>query len=180
MFGTEQRMTTATRRHTLTLGRGKVEGERMISYSSTVSIARPPEMVFPFLVELEKQARWSDVQMRPLTAGPLATGSRMEVTFGRRPMKATIGLEMAAVEPGRRMAFRSFSGPIRWEGEYTVTPDGESGATVSQRGTLTFTGLWRAFEPLVGKEIRDGEVKELERLKVAVESEPQRADQPDS
>jgi hypothetical protein len=144
----------------------------MISYSSSVSIARPPDAVFPFLIELDKQGRWSDVQMRPLTPGPLATGSRLELTFGRRPMKATLGLEMTAVDPSQRMAFRSFSGPIRWEGEYTLSPDGESGTTVSQRGTLTFTGLWRAFEPLVGNEIRNGEIKELERLKVVVESEP--------
>jgi hypothetical protein len=86
---------------------------------------------------------------------------------------ATIGLELTAVEPGRRMAFRSFSGPIRWEGDYTLEPDGESGTTVSQQGTLTFAGLWRLFEPLMGREISEGEIKELERLKVAVESEPQ-------
>ena len=141
----------------------------MVSYESTVSIARPPEAVFPYLVEPALQAQWSDVPMRKLTAGPLVTGSRLEVTFGMGPVKATIGLELTAVEAGRQMAWRSFSGPIRWEGEYRLTPSGD-GTELSQEGRLQFTGLWRLIEPLVGAEIRSGEVKELEKIKALVEA----------
>ena len=35
---------------------------------------------------------------------------------------------------------------------------------------LQFTGLWRLIEPLVGAEIRSGEIKELERIKALVEA----------
>jgi hypothetical protein len=108
--------------------------------------------------------------MRKLTDGPLGAGSRMEVTFGMGPLKAVVGLELGPVEPGRRMGFRSFSGPIRWDGEYRLAPTDAGGTEVSQVGRLTFTGLWRALEPLVGAEISKGEVKELVRLKAAVEA----------
>lgn len=141
----------------------------MLTYESSVSIDRPPEVVFGYLVDLEKQALWSDVPMRKLTEGPLADGSKMEVTFGMGPIKAVIGLEMGPVESGRRMAFRTFSGPIRWEGEYRLAAAG-AGTLVSQEGRLTFRGLWRVIEPLVGAEISKGEVKELERLKAVVEA----------
>ena len=141
----------------------------MVSYESRVVVDRPPEAVFPFLIEPAKQALWSDVPMRQLTDGPLGTGSRMEVTFALGPIKATIGLELTAVEDGRRMAFRSFSGPIRWDGEYRLAPTG-SGTDLSQQGRLTFTGLWRIIEPIVGAEISRSEVKELEKLKAAVEA----------
>ena len=93
----------------------------------------------------------------------------MELTFGMGPIKARVGLELTAVEPGRRMAWDTFSGPIKWDGEYRVEPAG-AGTEVSQQGRLRFTGLWRLIEPLVGSEIRNGEVKELDRLKAAVES----------
>jgi hypothetical protein len=139
----------------------------VVSYESRVTIDRPREVVLPYLLEPPKQALWSDVPMRQLTDGPLGTGSRMEVTFGMGPLKATIGLELTVEQP-RRMAFRSFSGPIRWTGEYRLEPAG-AGTEVSQVGRLEFTGLWRLLEPLVGAEISRGEVKELERLKAAAE-----------
>ena len=143
----------------------------MLTYASQVHVDRPPEVVFPYLVEPEQQKLWSDVPMRLLTAAPLAAGSRMEVTFGMGPVKAVVGLEISALEPARRMAFRTFSGPIRWEGEYHLQPSGTNGTQLSQEGRLVFTGLWRLVEPIAGREIERGEVKELERLKEVVERE---------
>jgi hypothetical protein len=141
----------------------------MLTYESQVHVERPPSTVFPYLIEPKNQVLWSDVPMKQLTEGPLTRGSRMEVSFGMGPIKATIGLEMIAVDPGRRMAFRSFSGPIRWEGEYRLSPSDTNGTDLSQEGQLVFTGLWRLIEPLAGAEIKRGEVKELERLKAVVE-----------
>lgn len=141
----------------------------MVSYRSKVIVDRPPEAVFDYLVDPAKQALWSDVPMRRLTEGPLVTGSRFEVTFGKGPLRMTLGLELTAVEPGRRMAWKTFSGPARWEGEYRVAPTGSGATELRQEGRLQFTGLWRLIEPLVAAEIRTGEVKELERLKAAAE-----------
>ena len=141
----------------------------MLRYESQVEVARPPATVFTYLVEREKQALWSDVPMRPLSTGPLVAGSRMEVTFGRGPVKAVVGLELTAVDPSRRMAWMSFSGPIRWEGQYVLEPVGTGSTRLSQSGTLAFQGLWRLIEPIVGAELKQGEIKELERLKAAAE-----------
>jgi hypothetical protein len=141
----------------------------MITYESSVVIDRTPDDVFPYLVEPDRQALWSDVPMRQLTAGPLVTGSRMEASFGMGPLKATVGLELTSVDWGRRMAFRSYSGPISWEGEYRLAPAAAGGTELSQEGRLRFTGLWRLIEPIAGAEISRAEVKELEKLKAVVE-----------
>ena len=141
----------------------------MLTYQSSVSIERSADAVFPYFVEPAKQALWSDVPMRRLTEGPFGPGSRMEVTFGMGPLQARIGLEITAIEQDRRMAWTSFSGPIRWQGEYRFEPSGNA-TVVSQQGTLTFSGLWRLLEPLAGAEIRSGEEKELEKLKAIVEA----------
>lgn len=141
----------------------------MLTYKSSVSIDRSPDMVFPYFMEPSKQAQWSDVQMRRLTDGPFGPGTRMEVTFGMGPLKARIGLEITSLEQDRGMTWTSFSGPIRWAGEYRLEPVG-AGTTVSQQGSLTFTGLWRLLEPIVGAEIQRGEEKELEKLKALVEA----------
>jgi len=147
----------------------------MISYQSAVTIARTPAEVFRYLVEPAKQALWSDVPMRQVTPGELMTGSRIEVTFGKGPLKATLGLEMTALEENSRMAFNTYSGPIRWQGEYRLMPTDDGGTSLSQEGTLQFTGLWRLLQPFVGAEIKSGEIKELERLKTAAEGGPREA-----
>jgi uncharacterized protein YndB with AHSA1/START domain len=36
----------------------------MLTYESSVSIDRPPEVVFGYLIDPAKQALWSDVPMR--------------------------------------------------------------------------------------------------------------------
>jgi polyketide cyclase/dehydrase/lipid transport protein len=141
----------------------------VISYESSVSIDRSPEAVFGYFIDPGKQSLWSGVPMRKLTEGPLRDGSKMEVSFGMGPLKAVIGLEMTTIEENKRMAWTSFSGPIRWDGEYRLAATPAGGTEVSQVGRLTFTGLWRLLEPLVGAEISKGEVKELERLKAVVE-----------
>ena len=143
----------------------------MIQYSSSVVIARPPEDVFPYITEREKQALWSDVQMRQLTAGPFVQGSRIEVTFGMGPIKTTIQLEFERIERDRLAAWRTVSsGPVRWKGEYRLSPDANGATTMAQSGEITFHGVWRLLEPIVGAEMRQGEIKELERLKAVVES----------
>jgi hypothetical protein len=57
------------------------------------------------------------------------------------------------------MAFRSFSGPIRCDGEYTLNASADA-TELSQEGRLTFTGLWRLLEPVAGAEIMSGEIKD--------------------
>jgi uncharacterized protein YndB with AHSA1/START domain len=140
----------------------------VLRYAWPVAISRPPEVVFPYLTDPAKQALYSDVPMRQITPGVLATGSRMEVTFGMGPLKAVIGLEMT-VEENRRMAFKSFSGPIDWQGEYLLTPTADGGTNLSHAGTMSFGGLWRLLEPLIGAELKSNGAKEMGRMKAAIE-----------
>jgi polyketide cyclase/dehydrase/lipid transport protein len=143
----------------------------VLSYRSQVSIRRSPDTVFRYLIDPALQTLWSDVPMRQLTTGDPGPGSQLEVTFALGPLKARIGLELSSVEHGRVLAFKSFSGPIRWDGEYRLAPTDGGDTVVSQEGRLAFSGAWRLIEPLVAGEISKGEIKELERLKTVVEHE---------
>jgi len=145
----------------------------MKAYRFQVSINRPPDAVFPFLVETEKQALYSDVPMRLVTEGPLRTGSKMEVSMGSGFMKANLGLEMVDVNRDRKMAYKTYSGPIDWQGEYLLEPTQDGGTVVTHEGSMRFHGLWRLAEPLVGAELSRNGAKEMDRMKVAVESSAQ-------
>lgn len=142
----------------------------MITYASEVVVARPPADVYPYLTEREKQALWSDVPMQPLTEGPLRLGSRMRLSFGRGPLHASLDLEVTGADPDARLAFTTVSqGGVRWDGEYDLAPAEGGGTRVSQRGTMRFSGLWRLLEPMMGAEMKRGEIAELERLKAVLE-----------
>jgi hypothetical protein len=142
----------------------------MLRYSWPVTISRPPAEVFPYITDTAKQGLYSDVPMRLLTPGVLRKGSRMEVTFGMGPIKAVIGLELTDVDENRRMAFDTFSGPIKWQGQYLLAPAADGGTDLTHEGTMAFTGLWRLLEPLVAAELRSNGSKEMARMKAVIES----------
>jgi uncharacterized protein YndB with AHSA1/START domain len=149
-----------------------LEGWAMLTYASAVTIARPPVEVFAFLIEPAKQALWSDVPMRRLDEGDPGPGSRMELTLAGGPVKAVIGLRYTRVEPPSVLGWETYSGPIGWHGSYRVEALDGGSSRLSQEGSLEFKGLWRLLEPVVGREIRSAEVKELEKLKALVEATP--------
>jgi hypothetical protein len=76
------------------------------------------------------------------------------------------------MEFGKKLGFRSYSGPISWQGEYDLAEDGKGATKVSQNGQLRFKGLWRLVQPLAGGRIRRSEVWELQRLKKFIEATP--------
>ena len=88
------------------------------------------------------------------------------------PLKAVIGLQISALDLGRKLAFKSYSGPITWKGEYNLADDGNGATTVSQKGILKFNGHVAPRQPLAGGQIKRGEVRELQRLKKVIEATP--------
>jgi hypothetical protein len=64
-------------------------------------------------------------------------------------------------------------GGIQWTREYRLAPTADgTGTQLAQEGTLEFSGLWRLAEPLIGSEIRRGEIAELEKLKAVLATPP--------
>ena len=143
----------------------------MVAYSSTVSIDRPADDIFPHLLGTTVQALGSHARLQHGAQGELQNGARLEVTYAVGPLKAVIGLQIMAVDFGRRLAFRSYSGPVAWNGEYNLADKGDGSTTVSQKGQLTVKGLWRLL-PFAGGEIKRGEIRELLRLKTVMEGSP--------
>ena len=145
----------------------------MVSYSSAVSISRPAAQIYPYLLETTKQAVWSNVPVTKVSPpGDLGYGSTLEVSFGVGPLKAVVGLEISTMDFGRRLAFRSISGPINWKGEYNLSDSGNGTTKLSQKGQVTFRGAWRLIQPIAGGQIRRGEINELRRIKKLIEATP--------
>jgi hypothetical protein len=151
---------------------GWQQENEVVSYNSEVSIDRPAAQIFPYLLETTLRALSADAPLAQPMPADLDNGARLKVSFRMWPLTAIIGLQISEYESGRKLGFKSYSGPISWKGSYTLAEDGKGATTVSQDGKLKFTGLWRLFQPLAGGQIRRGEVNELQRLKKFMEATP--------
>ena len=76
----------------------------MIRFSNTIDITRPPAEVFAYLADLEHTPQWNRAiaSARKVTPGPVAIGSRFELTRSV-PRPAVEVLEVTRLDPDRRI-----------------------------------------------------------------------------
>ena len=143
----------------------------MIRAAASVVIERPIDEVFAFMADFENDRRWrSDVVEIARVSGDVAgPGARYHqvVRPGSRPVE--LDFETSDVDPGRRLRFRSTSGPAHVEGAYTFEPAG-AGTRVAFLSEIRPRGILRLAEQSLGRAIQGGSEVDLRRLKAVLES----------
>ena len=76
--------------------------------------------------------------------------------------------EITALDPQRRIAFRTIAGPVRPEGSFELEPTG-AGTRVTFTLRCTPSGMAKLMTPMVTKTMQS-EVAQLERLREVLES----------
>jgi uncharacterized protein YndB with AHSA1/START domain len=96
-----------------------------VELRTSIDVAAPPERVWEVLVDVERWPEWTDSvsRVRPLDAGPLAVGSRVEVSQPRIPTGTYI---VTALAPGRAFTWeqRQPGSTVSAHHECVPTPDG--------------------------------------------------------
>jgi carbon monoxide dehydrogenase subunit G len=117
----------------------------MIRIDREIVIARPPEVVFDYLADVERFPEWQPaVQVvEQLTPGPLAPGTRLRMVI-RGPTGPTevTGAIVTLTRPGL-IAVRTLSGPAAVDASCALRPDGpgtrvEFKASIELKGMLHF------------------------------------------
>jgi hypothetical protein len=140
----------------------------MIRAAKSIDIERSVEDVFAFVGDQTNAVRWQAgiVAVRRLTDGPIGVGSRhtiVRIFMGRR---LTVDNEYVTFEPGRRIAFRTISGPMPLESTYVVEP-AAGGARVTSTIAIDASGFLSLAEPLIAVGLRremDAAFRELKRV----------------
>ncbi len=146
---------------------------------ASVVVSRSPDEVWTWLEEPEKLKSWVSwlIEVRPLTEGPRAVGSRAlwvmeDANNGGRKMEITS--EVTGYEPGRRLAVK-LSVPQAFSGQaaYTFTPMPDGRTRVEVDSTYSFD-LWFAqlMRPLVVRAASRKMNDDLARLRAKVEAAP--------
>jgi hypothetical protein len=145
----------------------------MGTVQSTVTIARPVEDVYSFLLALDENATDPDTEsVVKEPPGPTAPGTTFRFRHkGRGDKVRETTMQFTALEPNRRIAFSGDVGPVRPEGAFFLEPADGGGTKLSVRiDKLNPVGPLKLLSPvlaLVGRRIWDGR---LQRIKAANES----------
>ena len=135
----------------------------------TISIRRPVEQVFRFLADGRTATQWrSAVIDVSKTSGEGVGSVYRQVVRGPGGRAVDADYEITALEPDRRIAFRTVAGPVRPQGEFALEPMGD--ATI-----LTFTldarlSGWKRI--LLGRLVQstmDAEMRALDQLQEVLE-----------
>ena len=150
----------------------------MIAVSATVSIRRPPELVFSVLSDIERYlAKWADgpVAATKVTPGPTQIGSAFVITAKAGRMHIRYRYEILGWEPPTRLLGRGVVGPVRFEVEYRLH-DAAGSTDLEQSIRANLSGPFQLANRVVQNRLRRQVVIELGRLRMLVEALHTRSD----
>jgi carbon monoxide dehydrogenase subunit G len=137
------------------------------SFSHTVEIARPPEEVFPWLLEEDKVPRWtSHLESYTAQDGALGTGSRVRQVLEVSGRRIDVELEITGYDPPRGAETRFSTNGIEVINSYELAPSGD-GTRLTQSVDAKPSGLTaRLLVPVIQPRLEEKLTQDLERLRV--------------
>ncbi len=142
----------------------------MVPFRSEITIRRPIDQVFAYMADPQNYAKWmSGVTGAKSTSDSLQRGSKvqMEGRFGMWNLDEP--MQLTAYEPPREFGMQGTVGPMFFDGKWEFESNGNAETHVTVSGEFRMSGLWRLAEPLFAGEVRNGEAKELEKIKAQLE-----------
>lgn len=140
----------------------------MVRFSASVSIDRPTDEVFAFLLDPANETRWQKdvVEARTDSGDPVnvgSTGYDIRRSMGRN-MKAT--WQCTALEPGKMFGFKVLK-PVPFSATYEFE-SGPAGVTVTMNAEPT--GFTRLLWPLIARSGKSQYARDFAALKRVLES----------
>ena len=135
-------------------------------------IARPPEVVFDFLSDLEAVVAHTPslLELAPLTAGPLRKGSRLRQIrhYAGKPRQAEV-IVGAYQRPSLFSLLTEYKG-VQAAYHYLLAPKGENGTRlVLECQVATQNAFVRVMLPAAAALIQSEDGDQLKRYKAAIE-----------
>ena len=142
-----------------------------IDVSASIEIARPSGDVAAFAMEAENDPAWIGgiSSARRLTPGPTAIGTQVERVAHFLGRQIEYVMEVAEIDPGRRIVLRSIKSPFPMQVTYTFEPDA-AGSQASVRVEGGPEGFMRHADSLMSLAVRRNLRRDVARLKEICEA----------
>ncbi|HEX6026598.1 MAG TPA: SRPBCC family protein [Solirubrobacter sp.] len=140
----------------------------MPSFSHSIDISRPPEAVFPWLLEEDKVPQWTTELDAYVVRGPLGQGALVVQTLSVGG-GLKLELEITRYEPPRRAESRAETNGVNLSIAYELAPTGV-GTSLTQSLDAKASGFTaRMLIPVVQGRLEKKLVEDLRRLKGVLE-----------
>jgi carbon monoxide dehydrogenase subunit G len=140
---------------------------------STVVVGKPPEAVFPWLVDVDKVPQWMTGLERyePVEPGPLRVGSKIRQELVVSGHRLAFDLEVTELSPPRRAVLRFEGSGFKAANEYGLAAaDGGTRVTwVVSGDTTSFRA--RLIAPMVQAKLQEKLDGDLARLRALLEGQ---------
>ncbi len=145
----------------------------MIDLTQSIIIDRPLAEVFAFVSDQTNGPRWQSglLEVRRMTEGPLRVGTQNTAVRKFMGRRLEVTNEYTKFEQDTEYAFRSTSGPVKFEAAYVVESTAE-GTKLTSRLAMHAAGLFGMAEPLIAASLRRELEANLGDLKDLLEAQP--------
>jgi hypothetical protein len=143
----------------------------MIAYRVEETIGRSAVDIWSLAADVTRHPEWMGVTEATILSGPgTSVGSRGREVVRFGPFRWAMEFEVIDAAPGGRIAWRATGGgPFTGEFALELEPVSANETRATYRGEVHLKGLWRLLAPIMANEFREGEARELRRLKALLE-----------
>lgn len=136
----------------------------MAGFSRTIEVPRPPEEVFPWLIEADRVPQWASGVQSYEVSGPLAAGARVRQRLSVSGQNVDVDMEIVRYEPPREAETRFSTNGIDVVNVYSLTSDG-AGTRLTQSLDAKARGMTaRLLLPVVQPRLERKLAEDLDRL----------------
>ncbi|CAN5127013.1 MAG: SRPBCC family protein [Nocardioidaceae bacterium] len=144
----------------------------MTRFEHSVVIGRPIEAVWAYLIDPANNPAWQGpvIEVRRGAGVPLEVGSEIEEVMQFLGRRFDLTWVVTALEPMRRSAVRTSSGPVPMQGSYSFEPVAD-GTRFTLETEMEAHGFFKLAEPVFARMARREGTSSCEMVKELLEAD---------
>lgn len=145
----------------------------MVDISDTITINRPVEEVFAYVVDVTNDPSWHTdvIEARKTSEGPIGVGTSWHARFKPSMGVSEGDMDVVEFEANQRQVMHGLIGPMEPTLTYLVEP-ANGGTRFTRSVQINVSGWMRVMTPLMGIMARKNSARFVKNLKQVLESAP--------
>jgi uncharacterized membrane protein len=143
----------------------------MFKFEKSITINRPQQEVFDFVMNLENDPKWQDSieSAKQMSDGKIGVGSTWHYVTKYLGRKSETEIQLTSYDPPNGASVKAINGPVPFENTYKFESNG-NGTKMTISGQAEIGGFFKLAEGLAGKQIEKQMEADAAALKTLLEA----------